>query len=119
MNQNQPLALQMSSYPVRRWAVKNAKAIFDEFQHRFSKVHVSKQKYDKLLVAIEKCDPKIRIGNTAMTFTFVPKGNGVHPGKTMDEAILLYRGYYRQKVVNFKVPVKFTSRQEPCWLKQF
>ena len=119
MNQNQPLALQLTSCPVRRWAVQNARAIFDEFEFRFGKKHASEAKYVQLLKAIDKCDPKVRIGTTRTEFTFVPKGRGVYPGKSLEEAVLLYRSYFRLKLQEMRVPVVWTKRSQPFWLHQF
>ena len=119
MNQNQPLALQLVSYPVRRWAVQNARAIFDEFEFRFGKKHASEAKYVQLLKAIDKYDPKVRIGTTRTEFTFVPKGRGVYPGKSLEEAVLLYRSYFRLKLQEMRVSVVWTKRSQPSWLHRF
>lgn len=119
MNENQPLALQLKYVPVRRWAVQNARAIFDEFTFRFEKTHASEVKYLQLLAAIEKHDKGIEIGLRQVRFTFVPKGEGVYSGKTMSQAILLYRKYFKGKLDVMKVPVVFTKRCQPSWLEYF
>lgn len=119
MNENQPLALQLKYVPVRRWAVQNARAIFDEFTFRFEKTHASEAKYVQLLKAIDKYDPKVRIGVTRTEFTFVPKGRGVYPGKSLEEAVLLYRSYFRLKLREMRMPVVWTKRSQPSWLHRF
>lgn len=119
MNQNQPLSLQMTSYPVRRWAIKNARDIFNEFEFRFDKTHASEAKYVQLLNAIDKYDLNVKKGTPRMEFTFVPKGRGVYPGNSIEEAVLLYRSYFRQKLREMRVPVVFTRRSQPFWLHRF
>lgn len=116
MNENQPLALQMEFIPVRRWAVQFAGAVFQEFEFRFHKTHASKIRYESLVGLIEQFDPGIRKGKIAVRFTFVAKGDGVFHGKTMSQAIHLYRQYYRSKLSKMKVPVVYTGREKPSWI---
>lgn len=116
MNENQPLAKQMSSVPVRRWAVKFAGAVFKEFRYRFNKEHASEAKYRHLIDTILNFDPCYEVGTNPVRFTFVAKGDGVFPGQTMSQAVRLYRLYYIHKVETMKVPVVWTGRSMPEWL---
>lgn len=116
MCENQPLAKQMSSIPVRRWAFDFAGAVFEEFRFRFGKTHASEERYMKLKAAIAGFDSGMNIGIKAVRFTFVAKGDGVFAGKTMSQAVRLYRLYYKYKVENMAVPAVYTNRDWPDWL---
>lgn len=117
MNQNQPLVKQLSSIPVRRWAYEHAEAAFEEFTYRFQKTHASQEKFEKLRSVIEKYDNGIKIGDSAVRFVFVPKGQGVYWNKTMSQAVLLYRQYYQYKIKTMKARLVYTGRNFPDWLK--
>lgn len=116
MNENQPLAKQMEFIPVRRWAIEFAGHVFDEFEYRFRKPHASRARYQELLDIIDKYDSNLRVGRLSVRFTFVAKGDGIFPGKTMSQTVRLYRAYYRHKIKTMSVPVVYTGRQPPEWL---
>lgn len=116
MNEGQPLAKQMVYSPVRRWANAFAGFCFQEFEYRFGKKHASEQKYEALQKAIACFDAGFKIGCRSVRFTFVAKGDGVFPGKTMSQAIRLYRLYYINKVRVMRVALVYTGRSIPAWL---
>lgn len=116
MNENQPLAKQLSSIPVRKWAIDNAEAVFEEFKFRFGKEHASEVRYRELVRVIQVVDNPVHIGSAPVRFTFVAKGSGVFFGKTMSQALKLYRAYYLHKVKTMLLPAVWTRRDPPEWL---
>ena len=116
MNENQPLAKQFISIPVRRWAIDNAEATFREFQFRFGKEHASAVKFRQLISAIELFDRGVCKGTFPVQFTFVAKDFGIFPGKTLSQAVKLYREYYSYKMRAMLHPPVWTRREKPRFL---
>ena len=120
MSVNQPLSRQMDSNFVRRWAFDYSEEIFKEFVYRFNKVHVSYEKFVALKAAREKFDPGMNHGtDCAFGFTIVEKNGGIYPGYPLMKVVELYRNYYWKKLNDMKVPVSYTKRMPPDWLKDF
>ena len=115
MSKNQPLIKQLSNPEARKWAIRNAGAIFAEFDYRFGKKHASEEKYNQLLEYITKYD-KFNQVYTLCSWSFIGKGVGIFHNLYLHNAIEKYRRYYIDKINSMKVPCIYTKREPPLWI---
>ena len=119
---NHPVVEEMSNPYTRVWACANAHAIFREFKARFNKQHASEAKFLALtgyrfLRDSSFYEALLNRTPERARFSFIEKGTGVQTNLPAEDAVKLYRGYYRSKLESMKVPVTYTNQQKPEWLE--
>ena len=68
--------------------------------------------------AREKFDLGMNRGtDCAFGFTIVEKNGGIYPGYPLMKVVELYRNYYKKKLNEMKVPVVYTRREIPKWIR--
>lgn len=113
-HRNHPVSVWVrTNFMTFQWTFDHADALADEFEYRFGKPHASAERtpYIYSFENVLPLGPLPEFHNSARNI-----GIGVDY-TWMPEPVIAYRFYLANRWKNDKMPVKFTNRGEPSWLK--
>lgn len=95
-----------------KWHYRHFVALCDEYEHRYGRIHATRQKLKDILSNVPKNIPRRSTELTAFKLAMKSNPECMHP----EDPVRSYREFYQTKQARFTM--KWTKREIPTWFKQ-